>query len=101
MQSIPPYPDALARVRDVFVFHAATPSFLTSSLELEDCTHAAARAALRSRVPFAALCADLGRIAAETLDADRLGAITVGRAMAHWAARVYRQTATDGVDESR
>jgi len=93
MPSISPYPDALARVRAIFVFHAATPTFLLGSLELEDGTHAAARAALRSRVPFAALCADLGRVATETLPHDRMAAIAVGQAMARWAARVYQAVA--------
>lgn len=95
MPNITSYSDALARVRAVFDFYTAAPGSvvdaLASSVELEDCTHAAAHSALRGRVPFAALCADLGRVAVETLEHDRIAALTIGRTMARWAARAYHE----------
>jgi hypothetical protein len=89
---IPPFDTALARIHDVFVFYQSFPSVLVHSLELEDCTRDAARVALDARMPFPAVCAEFGRVAAESLPHERLAAIAVARAMAKWAATVYRQS---------
>ena len=63
-------------------------------MELEDSARDAARAGLECRVPFAAVCAELGRASTETLVNDPLAAISLGRIMTRWAAEVYHQHAT-------
>jgi hypothetical protein len=86
-----PFDTALARIRDVFAFYQQFPSVLVHSLELEDCTRDAARVAFAARMPFPAVCAEFGRVAAEALPHERLAAIAAARAMAKWAATVYQQ----------
>jgi hypothetical protein len=102
MLADPAFHDALARLRDVLAFYRQAPDRAATSLELEDCTRDAARAGLAGHVPFAAVCAELGRAATETIAHDRLGAIMLGRIMTRWAAEVYHQHATSsggrGVD---
>ena len=92
MTPLPPFDTALARIREVFAFYRTFPSVLVHSLELEDCTRDAARAAFEARMPFPAVCAEFGRLAAEELPHERLAGIAVARAMAKWAATVYHQT---------
>lgn len=91
MTPSPRFDAALARVRDTFAFYQQFPSVLVHSLELEDRTRDAARAAFDQRMPFAAVCAEFGRAAAESFPQERLAAIAVARAMARWAAPVYHQ----------
>ena len=76
----------LTAVRGVVGTHAAAPRVLLVSPDLERHTEDAARAAWSRRVPFAALCADLGRVAVECLPHDRCAAVAVGQAMTRWAA---------------
>lgn len=96
MTAAPLFQDALVRLRDVLAFYRETPSLAATSLELEDCTRDAARAGLGSRVPFAAVCAELGRAALDSLAHDPLTAIAIGRIMTRWAAEVYHQHAMSG-----
>ena len=84
-----PFDSALGRIRAVFAQHSAAPSVLTHSLELEDCTRRASRAAVAERMPLVAACAEFGRAAAESFPTDRLAAIAIGRTMTRWAAEVY------------
>jgi hypothetical protein len=84
-----PYLAALARLRATFAPYVASPAVLVRSLELKDKTRDTARAAFDAGVPFPALCAELGRVAVEALEHDRLAALAVGRAMVRWAAPVY------------
>jgi hypothetical protein len=92
---------ALTRLRDVLAFYRQTPYVAASSMELEDCTRDAARAALAARVPLAAACAELGRVATEALVHDPLAAISLGRVMTRWTAEVYHAHATSGGPRSR
>lgn len=89
MADTPTYEDALARLRDVLAIHSAFPGALLDTAELGEGTRVAARAALGRGVPFAALCADLGRAASEGLPRDPLAAVGIGRVMTRWAAHVY------------
>jgi len=82
----------LTAVRGVVGTHAAAPRVLLVSPDLERYTEDAARAAWSRRVPFAALCADLGRVAVECLPHDRCAAVAVGQAMTRWAARAYQHS---------
>jgi len=93
MSTAPTFDDALARVREVFAFYHTSAVNAAGSLELEDCTRDAAGAALRGRVPFAALCSELGRVAVESYPSDAIGARALGRAMTRWAAHVYERRA--------
>ena len=52
MPTSPSFPDALARLRDVFAFYHQRPTIAANSLEFEDCTYDAARAARAARVSF-------------------------------------------------
>jgi hypothetical protein len=81
----PPYLGALARLRATFAPYTACPAVLVSSLELEDKTRDAARAAFDAGVCFPALCAELGRVSVEALEHDRLAALAIGQAMVRWA----------------
>jgi hypothetical protein len=80
----------LAAIRVVVDTHAASPRVLLDSIELERRTADVARAAHARGMPFAALCAELGRIVIEALPHDRGTAIEIGQAMTRWAARAYR-----------
>lgn len=93
MPAAPVFHDTLARLRDVLAFYRQAPDRAATSMELEDCTRDAARAGLAVHVPFAAVCAELGRVATETVAHDPLGAIMLGRIMTRWAAEVYHQHA--------
>jgi hypothetical protein len=93
MSSATPYEDAFARLRDVFALYRSSPSVLVNSLELQEYTLDASRAARAIGVPFAALCAEFGRAATESLCDDRLTALRVGRAMVQWAGAVYQRPA--------
>jgi hypothetical protein len=84
----------LTRVRDVLAFYRQTPYTAASSIELEDCSRGVARAGIECRVPLAAVCAELGRAATESLTHDPLAAISLGRVMTRWAAEVYHLHAT-------
>ena len=92
MSSAPTFPNALARLRDVFAFYHRSPTIAANALELEDCTYDAARAALAGRVSFAALRAELGRAAAESFPHDPAAAIRLGQVMTRLAAHVYERT---------
>ena len=91
MPAAPTFQDALARLRDLFAVYHKSPGIAAKSLELQDCTRDAARAALAGRMSFAALCAELGRAATESLGHDPIAATGIGRLMSRWAAHVYRQ----------
>ena len=93
MPNPPTFQDALDRLLDVFAFYHRRPAIAASSLELEDCTRDVAQAALATRMPFAALCAELGRAAAESLAHDPIAAVGVERQMTRWAAHVYERRA--------
>jgi len=93
MPGPPSYDTAFARLRDVFTLYQTSPGVLVNSLELGDRTRDASRAALAGGVPFVALCAEFGRVAAESLPHDRMAAIRVGRAMMRWAGPVYDRAA--------
>ena len=93
MPTVPLLPDALARLREVFAFYYRSPTIAAKALEFEDCTYDAARAALAARVPFAALCAELGRAAMESFPEHPLAAIRLGQAMTCLAAEVYERRA--------
>ena len=96
MPATPVFHDALVRLRDVLTFYRRTPHLAATSMELEDGTRNAARAGLEARVPFAAVCAELGRAATESLAHDPLSAVGLGRVMTRWAAEVYHQHAMSG-----
>ena len=83
------YAAALADVRALIERFAGFASNEIDSTELKLRAREAAKAASAANVPFTALCADLGRVAIETLVDDRLTAIRLGRAMARWAAPIY------------
>ena len=83
------YAAELARVRDLIAQFGGRATNEIDSTELKLRTLAAARAGYGAGVPFAALCADLGRVASEELARDQLTALTVSRAMARWSAPVY------------
>jgi hypothetical protein len=89
------YSSGLARIRSVLALNASAPDALVDSAQLEARTRETAAAALACGVSYPALCAELGRVAVEALERDRLGAIAVGRAMARWAAPAYGRTAAD------
>lgn len=89
----PAFREALARVRDVFDFYRQSPAAAGTSLELEDCTRDAARAAIMAGVSFPALCAELSRAAVESLPHDPKAAGGLGRSMTGWAAHVYERRA--------
>ena len=93
MSTSPSFPDAIARLRDMFAFYERSPTLATNALEFEDCTYDAARAALAARMPFAALCAELGRAATESFPQDPIAAIRIGQAMTRLAAHVYERRA--------
>lgn len=89
------YSSGLARVRSVLALNASSPAELANSVQLEARTRETAAAALACGMSYAALCAELGRVALEALERDRLGAIAVGQAMARWAAPAYGRTAVE------
>ena len=97
----PAFQTSLTRLRDVLAFYRQKPYVAASSMELEDCTRDAARAALACRVPLAAACAELGRAATDALAHDPLAAISLGRVMTRWAAEVYHAHATAGGKAAR
>jgi hypothetical protein len=84
------YTAALAGVRALIDQFAGFASNEIDSTELKLRTREAAKAACAANVPFTALCADLGRVAAESLGNDRLTALRLGRAMARWSAPIFR-----------
>ena len=84
-----PFDASLARIRAVFARHSNAPSVLTHSVELEDRTRDASRAAVAAEMPLVAACAEFGRVAAEAFPTNRLVAIAIGRTMTRWAAEVY------------
>jgi hypothetical protein len=86
-----PFDVALARIRALFAHHQQAPTVLTHSLELEDRTRDASRAAVGAGMPLVAACAEFGRAAAESFPTDRLVAIAIGRTMTRWAAEVYHR----------
>ena len=96
MPASPVFHDALLRLRDALAFYRQTPHLAATSMELEHGARDAARAGLEGRVPFAAVCAELGRAATESLAHDPLSAIGLGRVMTRWAAEVYHQHAMSG-----
>jgi hypothetical protein len=79
----------------VLALNALTPDAVARSEQLETRTRDTATAAAACGVSYPALCAELGRVAVEALDRDRLAAIAVGRAMARWAAPVYGRSVAD------
>ena len=93
MPTSPSFPDALARLRDVFAFYHQRPTIAANSLEFEDCTYDAARAARAARVSFPALCAELGRAATESFPQDPAAALRIRQAMTRLAAQVYERRA--------
>lgn len=96
MPAPPVFHDALVRLRDALAFYRHAPHLAATSMELEDGARSAARAGLEGGVPFAAVCAELGRAATESLAHDPLSAIGLGRVMTRWAAEVYHQHAMSG-----
>jgi len=89
------YSSGLARIRSVLALNASVAAALAHSEQLEAQTRATATAAVACGVSYPALCAELGRVAVEAIERDRLAAIAVGRAMARWAAPVYGRPVTD------
>jgi len=87
--TLPAYSAGLARIRSLLALNAAAPADLARSEQLAARTRETATAAAACGVSFAVLCAELGRVAVEALERDRLAAIAVGRAMARWAAPAY------------
>ena len=93
-----PFDTGLARIRAIFARHSDAPTVLTHSLELEERTRDASRAALAAEMPLVAACAEFGRAAAEAFPTDRVLAIAIGRTMTRWAAEIYhRKPAVDAV----
>jgi len=91
----PAYSAGLARIRSLLALNAAAPAGLSRSEQLEAQTRDTAAAAVACGVSFPALCAELGRVAVEAIERDRLAAVAVGRAMARWAAPIYGRVAGD------
>ena len=88
---IQPFDASLARIRAVFAQHSPAPSVLKHSLELEECTRDASRAAVAASMPLVAACAEFGRAAAESFPTDRLVAIAISRTMTRWASEEYHR----------
>ena len=86
-----PFAAALVRVREVFSRYRQSPSVLLQSLELEDCTRAASRAAKLTGIPLVAASAEFGRAAAESFPTERIVGITIARTMTRWAAAEYHR----------
>lgn len=93
MSTAPTFHDALGRLRNLFAIYHQSPGMAIHSLELEDRTRAAALAGLAARVSFAAVCAELGRVAVESFPNDQVAALGLGRTMTWWAAQAYGRRA--------
>jgi len=95
MAAVPPYDEALSRVREVLRSLVLTGLRLPIATELKDAVRDAAHSALRDQVPLPVVSADLGRLAAETMLGDPQ-AVEVGLAMARRAVREYHELEDGG-----